>query len=221
MKVDYDFQTDEYTISDGAEIQLVDRGFDFYAPQTFEDEAGRRILIGWMGIPEAEYTNPTVERGWQHALTIPRQLHVKNGRLYQEPLKELEELRGEKHGFAVERAEQTDSECMSWNGRRKSLCFELCLTLDICEKMNLTLRKGVTLTWEHGILTLDLGTCGSGRTTRSVEVECLENLRIYSDTTSIEIFVNDGAEVFTTRVYGQEMEIRLECLCREAECFMN
>ena len=25
-----------------------DHGFDFYAPQTFQDGKGRRILIGWM-----------------------------------------------------------------------------------------------------------------------------------------------------------------------------
>ena len=31
-----------------------DMGFDFYAPQTFVDKKGRRILIGWMGMPDAE-----------------------------------------------------------------------------------------------------------------------------------------------------------------------
>ena len=38
-----------------------DMGFDFYAPQTFEDENGRRILIGWMGISDGdlEYKNLT------------------------------------------------------------------------------------------------------------------------------------------------------------------
>ena len=78
MKLDYDFDTDEYEITD---IKLFDRGFDFYAPQSFEDESGRRILIGWMGIPDADYTNPTEEAGWQHALTIPRELSVRDGKL--------------------------------------------------------------------------------------------------------------------------------------------
>ncbi|MFR0949472.1 MAG: hypothetical protein ACLSFT_02160 [Ruminococcus callidus] len=26
-----------------------DHGFDFYAPQTYTDRQGRRILIGWLG----------------------------------------------------------------------------------------------------------------------------------------------------------------------------
>lgn len=72
-------------------------GFDFYAPQTFEDAKGRRILIGWMGLPdvEGEYTNPTAEKeGWQHCLTVPREIRLYNGRLYQYPVEELKVLRG-------------------------------------------------------------------------------------------------------------------------------
>lgn len=42
-----------------------DMGFDFYAPQTFEAEDGRRILIGWAGVPdtEKEHRNLSVENG--------------------------------------------------------------------------------------------------------------------------------------------------------------
>ena len=75
----------------------LDRGFDFYAPQTFIDESGRTILIGWMGLPDIEddyYNNyPTVRNGWQHALTIPRALELKNNKLYQIPVEELKKLR--------------------------------------------------------------------------------------------------------------------------------
>ena len=34
-----------------------DLGFDYYAPQSFTDETGRRIQIGWMGMPDAAYGN--------------------------------------------------------------------------------------------------------------------------------------------------------------------
>lgn len=59
-----------------------DMGFDFYAPQTFTDNSGRRLLIGWMGMPDAEeeYTNKTIDEGWQHCLTVPRELRVKDGK---------------------------------------------------------------------------------------------------------------------------------------------
>lgn len=83
-------------------------GFDFYAPQTFEDPNGRRILIGWMGMPDAdeEYTNPTAdEENWQHCLTVPREVTVKNGQLYQWPIKEFEGLRREARELTCENSE--------------------------------------------------------------------------------------------------------------------
>ena len=51
------------------EFHEMDSGFDYYAPQSFVDENGRRIQIGWMGMPDADYGNsPTVAHGWQHCI---------------------------------------------------------------------------------------------------------------------------------------------------------
>ena len=55
---------------------------------------GRRIVIGWMGVPDAvEHKNPTINNFWQHQLTIPRELVLKNNKVYQIPVVELEALR--------------------------------------------------------------------------------------------------------------------------------
>ena len=63
---------DKYSLS---EYQLWDYGFDYYAPQSFETEDGRRIQIGWMGMPDCEeYTNRTLDEGWQHCFTFPREI---------------------------------------------------------------------------------------------------------------------------------------------------
>ena len=40
-----------------------DKGFDFYAPQTLEAPDGRVLLVGWMGMPDADYRNPTAALG--------------------------------------------------------------------------------------------------------------------------------------------------------------
>jgi len=49
---------------------LWDYGFDYYAPQSFEAEDGRRIHISWMGMPDCEeYTNPTIKDGYVPAAT--------------------------------------------------------------------------------------------------------------------------------------------------------
>ncbi|HIZ78503.1 MAG TPA: GH32 C-terminal domain-containing protein, partial [Candidatus Lachnoclostridium stercorigallinarum] len=182
----------------------VDRGFDFYAPQSFEDENGRRILIGWMGIPEADYTNPTAKAGWQHALTLPRQLHVRDGRLIQTPLEELKALRTQKWTF--EGAEDLNG---SGEYLRTELgpVFEAELEFSRCRFMKLQLRQGVCLSWEDGVLTLSLEEGGWGRTVRHGKADKLTKLQIFSDVSSLEIFVNGGEQVFSTRVYadcGQE-----------------
>ena len=66
----------------GEQQQVWDYGFDYYAPQSFETEDGRRIHISWMGMPDCEeYTNPTIQTGWQHCFTFPREIFEKDGKI--------------------------------------------------------------------------------------------------------------------------------------------
>ena len=210
MKLTADRQTGACSV-DEADIRMLDRGFDFYAPQTFLDEQGRRILIGWMGIPDADYGNPTVDAGWQHALTIPRELSFSKGRLIQKPLRELGALRS---GCRI-------YEDLAGLCAESGIVYEAELTFTECLRMEMKLREGVSLRYEGGhgeggILTLDLGEKGAGRKERPVRLDGLRGLQVFSDTSSLEIFVNGGEEVFTTRVYGQKggMEVAGACTGR-------
>ena len=202
MKLNYDFDTDEYEITD---IKLFDRGFDFYAPQTFEDESGRRILIGWMGIPDADYTNPTEEAGWQHALTNPKELSVRDGKLIQEPIEELKQLRSEDKAVCTF--------CYGQTIIMQNAIYEAVVDFKRCREMVMTLREGITLSYKDNILTLNLGVYGSGRSTRKVRLEKLEHLQIFADTSSLEIFVNHGEEVFTTRIYNHHGRLLINGEC--------
>ena len=92
-----------------SEFHALDDGFDYYAPQSFAAADGRRIQFGWMGMPDADYTNPTVEYGWQHCLTLPRVLTQDgNGCLLQAPAAELNALRGEARQPADGETVETD-----------------------------------------------------------------------------------------------------------------
>lgn len=204
IPLDYDFSPGVFQIKDISDFRMVDRGFDFYAPQTFSDERGRRILIGWMGIPDADYTNPTADHGWQHALTIPRVLSMEEGRLIQQPVEEMKYLRAHSREYDIAALNQAGE---------SGLVFELEAEFSHCESMVLTLREHVFLTWERGVLTLDESSCGCGRTRRSVKLTNLFELRIFSDQSSLEIFVNHGQEVFTSRVYSRQGGVRLEGDC--------
>ena len=99
--------------------------------------------------------------------------------------------------------------------------YEAELTFTECLRMEMKLREGVSLRYEGGhceggILTLDLGEKGAGRKERPVRLDGLRGLQVFSDTSSLEIFVNGGEEVFTTRVYGQKggMEVAGACAGR-------
>lgn len=78
----------EFRDCDGT-FHEVDRGFEFYAPQAFArrtTEPGAVVLVGWAG-NAGEDDQPSIETGgWVHALTVPRALSLRDGRLVQRPL---------------------------------------------------------------------------------------------------------------------------------------
>lgn len=177
-----------------SEFRLLDYGFDFYAPQSFEDESGRRILVGWMGIPDADYTNRTTENGWQHALTMPRELILKNGIIYQRPVEEIKSLRGDNRTFVADEFKDLEVE---------NLSFELCAEFEKCNGFKLNLRNDISLSFDKskGLIELNMGESGCGRDARYAYCDEIRNIDVYSDTSAFEIFINDGEIVFTTRAY--------------------
>lgn len=73
--------------------QSVDYGIDFYAPQTTLAPDGRRIMIGWMQNWATCDKAGAKERKWFGQMTLPRELSIQNGRLYQKPIRELDQYR--------------------------------------------------------------------------------------------------------------------------------
>ena len=49
-----------------------------------------------------------------------------------------------------------------------------------------------------------------GRRKRTLPLESLSQLHIFSDTSSLEIFVNDGEAVFTSRVYPEANQDKIQ-----------
>mgnify|MGYP000069665444 CR=1 FL=1 len=208
VMLDYDFAPGEYILEDMAKVRMVDRGFDFYAPQTFEDEGGRRILIGWMGMPDAdeEYVNPTAEsEGWQHCLTVPREVTYKNGMLYQYPVEELNGLR--KAGVSA-------------SGSSAEIPVNGPFDLDVQvkgEQGKVSLGENLFLEYQDGDVILTLSEkAGAGRKVRKAHVPSgvIESIRVLADTTAVEIYVNGGEVVFATRYYPetQEQAVKLEAV---------
>lgn len=65
----------ERGIFDHGPLHELDSGFEFYAPQTMQADDGRRLLVGWMGVPDGdEMHQPTRAQGWIHQMTCVREL---------------------------------------------------------------------------------------------------------------------------------------------------
>ncbi len=88
----YDPDTETFTEETD---QAVDYGIDFYAMQTILSPDGRRIMIGWMQNWDTVGINDTREP-WFGQMSLPRELRIKDGKLYQYPLRELENYRKNK-----------------------------------------------------------------------------------------------------------------------------
>ena len=177
------------------EFHEADFGFDYYAPQSFVDENGRRIQIGWMGMPDADYGNaPTVAHGWQHCFTVPRLLTKgPGGTLLQTPVPELD-------------ARRSAAALTLRNGEEASLspCFDL--TAAPAGDFALTVAHGVELVYTEQdstcVLQFTDPAQASGRTQRRTKLSApCRSVRVVGDRSSLEIFLNDGAAVFSTRYY--------------------
>lgn len=198
---EYDTDTDVFTEKNH---QIVDSGIDFYAPQMVKSPDGRTLLIGWMAnLDVIEHRQPTEK--WYGMMTLPRELSVRGGRLYQQPIRELERLR--KNPVSLQNVSiHGDARLPGIRGR----CAELLLTIRPEEASVFCIRFAeneqfhTSLTWCRGEGLLKLDRRFSGIRQGSIhQRECwigdrqTLDLRIVLDRYSVEVFVGEGERVMT------------------------
>lgn len=193
----------EYKLS---EYHLWDYGFDYYAPQSFETEDGRRIHISWMGMPDCEeYTNPTIQTGWQHCFAFPREIFEKDGKICQRPVRELDE---KKHLVSDVKG------MLSSDGYP---VYELEISNIAENHFKVILSNELILDYADGrfrmhFISQDKISVSAGRSMRYVEVDEVKDLKILADRSSVEVFVNDGEYVFSTRYYPENHKLLAEAV---------
>ncbi|GAB9261453.1 glycoside hydrolase family 32 protein [Ligilactobacillus animalis] len=187
----FDYSTN--TFEHGGFTEL-DHGHDFYATQTTLAPDGRRLVFGWMDMWESKF--PEKADGWAGALTLLRELELKDDQLYMRPVKEAVQLR--------------TAEISAWNKQvteKTLLCenehqaeIDLTLTTDQAFELAFTDQdKQVKLTFDQATHTFTLLN-GDARYA-SIKPNSELKLQIFIDTSSLEIFINDGEAVFTERFY--------------------
>lgn len=178
-------------------FQELDHGFEYYAVQTCLSPNAERLSIAWFGLPDMSC--PTAQDGWAHCLTLPRVLSFENGQLYQRPLPALQQLRGSGESDGIHYELLLDNP--------DSAAFQLVLRQSDTEQTRLS-YDGTTLTFDRthsGLLPEpEIAVSGiKGGHIRRLAIAQLNHLQIFSDTSSLEIFINHGQYVMSGRIYPQ------------------
>lgn len=193
-------------------VTSVDHGLDFYASQTLLTEDGRRILIGWMQSWDAHIMKDTFE--WSGMMTVPRELTMRDGKLCQNPVRELLQYRRNKVEYLDEKIEGTET-LEGIRGRVLDLQVEI--TGFDFEHFAIHFAHSreydMLLQYNHQrkCLTIDRTCSGLVRDVicrRKMETEPragVLKLRLLLDKYSVEVFVNDGEKVMSS-VFCTPME---------------
>ena len=85
-----DYDSEKHTFEKDAPVSL-DYGLDFYAPQTTLLPDGRRVMIAWMKSWDSCVIKE--KQRWQGMMTLPRELEYRDGKIWQKPVREIENYR--------------------------------------------------------------------------------------------------------------------------------
>ncbi|HGY0994808.1 TPA: glycoside hydrolase family 32 protein [Aeromonas salmonicida subsp. pectinolytica] len=172
----------------------LDRGFEFYAPQTTLDSQGRRLLFGWLGLPEEnEMSQPTIPYGWIHQMSCPRELFWQHEWLCQRPVAELAALKGELNRF--------EGVVSEFPGMAIDSAW---LDLTLTGAGSLWLGTVAELVWQKGRIGLRRQNWQSGEWEERSAPWLGGPLTLLCDRSSLECFVDDGRQTLSARYFPGE-----------------
>jgi fructan beta-fructosidase len=199
----------------------LDYGKDFYAGVTWSDVPradGRRVLLGWMN--NWQYANQIPTAPWRSAMSVPRAVALRTTpqgiRLVQQPVAELERLRGERQTVAA-RAIPEGTVALSPQVAGKALEIVAELEAGSAAEFGLKVRTGdgeetvIGVDPKGGQLFVDRTHSGdvgfhkdfaAGRQTAPLPIERGRvRLRVLVDWSSVEVFAADGRVAITDQIF--------------------
>ena len=192
------------------EFDYLDYGFDFYAPQVMQAPDGRCIMIGWMDNWDIDIVEKNSGDGWACQMTVPRELHIKNGKIVSTPVKELESLR--KNALTLNDVtlnEETKIDGINGNVGELILNVDTNVSKSFKLKLRCSANQETVLSYDKasGIFSVNRDKSGRGAGgTSEVKIKPSDNLKvhIFMDKSSVEVFLNDGEAVLSNRIYPRE-----------------
>lgn len=187
-------------------FELLDYGFDFYAPQVMQTPDDRCLMYGWLSMWESKM--PEQEDGWAGLMTVPRELHYRNGHVVSVPARELAALRQKEYPqnnittsseFSIAEWEQETGElCADFKldeADGVSVIFEQGTEAQV--KLSVNAKTGEVELSRYSLLTGELESRFANLTAGLDAV----SVRVFADRSSLEFFLNDGEVVMSTRFY--------------------
>ena len=219
-------------------ILSVDYGEDFYAAQSWSDEPnGRRIWIGWLN--NWRYANTIPTSPWRGAFSIIRVLSLtrtRDGiRLLQRPIPELQPLRGEEYHWQNETIHPGTNLLAFVRGQSLEILADFQITHEV-EAFGLRVRVGwddhttIGYNVKEGRLYVDRTRSGQANfhdgfahvhTANLSPIHDTLRLHIFVDSSSVEVFMNNGLVVFTECIFPAEQSDGLELFAEGGHVNLN
>lgn len=182
-------------------VEELDHGHDFYAPQTTEDDQGRRIMIAWQHTWGRQNITHDLGHQWAMSMTIPRELSLKDGILYQETLA-VGAL-----GEALDLASPLTVPAFVTIDNPSGASFELHIGSSE-DYVSLIYDNNQEVLWldRSGLKQVLAGEEVETVSARAVKVKesQLDKLSIIIDANSLEVLVNEGSASLSSNVYFQK-----------------
>ncbi|GLR19837.1 hypothetical protein GCM10007940_44530 [Portibacter lacus] len=195
----------------------LDAGRDNYAGVTWSDvpeSDGRRIFLGWLSNWSYAQVVPTEK--WRSAMTIPWSLSINHvdgiPRLVGEPIKELERLAADEWKIVEDIAKVPESGIYEIKGTSAQLDgFSISLSNSVDEQ--------VVFSYKDGNFSFDRSKSGDTSfspdfagipTTERISKNDVVSMHAYIDHSSIEIFLDNGQNVFTELFFPSSLYTEIE-----------
>jgi levanase len=216
----------------------VDYGKDNYAGVTFNDApAGRRVMIGWMN--NWDYSGSIPTDPWRSAMTVPRELSLRSSsagvRLVQQPVAELQGLREN----AVLNAKNVPVANGSTPLPATGTAYELTATFapGTASEFGVKVRTGngqeTRIGYDRsagevfvdrsksGDVGFSLNFPGVQRAPISVGANGEVTLRVLVDSSSVEVFAQDGSVAITDQIFPDPGSSGLETFATDGNAVLK
>ncbi|MFI3253350.1 MAG: glycoside hydrolase family 32 protein [Eubacteriales bacterium] len=200
---DMDFEKEKFTIE---RSEVVDFGFDFYAPQTVLSPDGESYMIGWQNswawMPWFQSHGPSTSENWCGSMSIPRKIKLKeDGSLAFTPADSVKKLFSPK---SIEKEMKISEKSNNLNPdslEQYHLSFQVdtsglkTFSIELCASSYE--RTLISVNMEDNIVTYDraqgfMDAKGKREIPLHLEENAAVRFEIFLDTSNIEFFINDG-----------------------------